>query len=514
MNKKKTENGRLLINMISNIVSYSTGVLMTFVLTPYLINNIGKEAYSFYPLANSLILYMSVVTNALNAMASRYITIAIAREDNAEANEYFSSTIIANLCISLLLLVPMTFIVLFIDVFLDIPINLIASVRVLFAFTFTNLLLNIITAVFGVATFATNRIDLRSLRELVLNLLKIFLYIVFFGLFNPDISYVGIVTFIVSLLGFIIQYGYTKKLLPNIRISINAFNISTVKTIIYSSSWNIINSLGSMLLAGSSLILANIFYGTTLAAEYAIVQTVPNFVNGLISMLTGVFYPVIMKTYAVESVEKLVLEVKKAQTFIGLFSTSVVGVFIVMSSSFFSLWTPLENIEWLNILSSITIIPHCIIGCMWILSYLSITLNKVKIPALYLSLSGLLNIVLAFLMYKYTNLGIISIPIISTAIQVIWVFIFFPIYSSLVLRVSIKTFYPAIIRGIVSFFSALFITTVGISFVEINSWISFFFVGGTIGLLVLFTNLFIMVDIDTIKKNMTKILILFEKSKK
>ena len=63
-------NNRLTINLISNIISYSSTILISFVLTPYLINTLGKEAYSFYPLANNFVNFMGILTLALNSMAN------------------------------------------------------------------------------------------------------------------------------------------------------------------------------------------------------------------------------------------------------------------------------------------------------------------------------------------------------------------------------------------------------------------------------------------------------------
>ena len=74
-------NRRLAINLIANTISYGTTAVIAFFLTPYLVSTIGKEAYSFYPLANNFVNYMSVVTISLNSMASRFITIEIVKDN-------------------------------------------------------------------------------------------------------------------------------------------------------------------------------------------------------------------------------------------------------------------------------------------------------------------------------------------------------------------------------------------------------------------------------------------------
>ena len=83
-------NKQIGINMVAQIISFSSNLLISFVLTPFLINNLGKETYSFYPIVNTFIMYMSIVTGALNTMASRFVTISILKGETGEAEKYFA----------------------------------------------------------------------------------------------------------------------------------------------------------------------------------------------------------------------------------------------------------------------------------------------------------------------------------------------------------------------------------------------------------------------------------------
>ena len=492
--EKKSDNKRLAINMMANIVSYSSTLLVSFVLTPYLINTLGKEAYSFYPLANNFVSYMTILTNALNSMASRYITMALTKKEIDKANTYFSSILFSNIVMAGILLIPMVLIVWFIDSLLVVPINLVGSVRILFSFSFATMLVNIITSVFGVATFSKNRIDLRSLRELIVSMLRLVLFVVLFTYFTPTIIYVGFVAFVISLVNFGFQRFYTKKLLPEISIDIKKFNIAYVKEVLFSGVWNSINSLGNMLLVSTSLILVNKFYGANAGGEYSIVQTVPNFINGIISMLTGVFYPMIMIKYARNDIKGMIGEIKKSQRIVGLFAVSVIGVFVGLSYDFFRLWTPGQDYNQLVILSTITIMPHWIIGCIWSLSNVNIALNKIKIPALYMLGSGVSNIVISIVVYKIFEPGVYAIPLISSVIQILWVAIFMPLYATKQLNIKWYTFYPTILRG----GGACAITVALVTFVRnnllLNSWIKLMGTGVLLGCIVLLINAVIILD--------------------
>ncbi len=487
-------NKRLAINMIANIVSYSSTLLISFVLTPYLINTLGKEAYSFYPLANNFVSYMTILTNALNSMASRYITMALAKNEYNKANRYFSSILFSNIVMAGVLLIPMIGIVVFIDKILDVPINLLGSVRVLFSFSFATMLVNIITSVFGVATFSKNRIDLRSLRELVISVVRVLLFVLLFTLFNPTIAFVGIVAFIVALVNFAFQRFYTKKLLPEVHIDIKQYDFNYVKEVLFSGIWNSVNSLGNILLVSTSLIMVNKFYGANAGGEYSIVQTVPNFINGIISMLTGVFYPLIMIKYAQNDISGMIAEIKKSQRIVGLFATSVIGVFIGFSYDFFRLWTPGQDYNQLVLLSTITIMPHCVIGCIWSLSNVNIAMNKIKIPALYMLGSGFANIIISVILYIVFKPGLFAIPLISSLIQIMWVGVFMPLYATKQLGVVWHTFYPTILGGGLACVCAVLISSIARKIVCLDSWIRLFGIGVIVGVIVLILNSVIILD--------------------
>lgn len=469
------------INMAANIVAYSSNILISFVLTPFLINTLGKDTYSFYPIANSFVSYMSILTNSMNSMASRFVTISLVRGDEQEANKYYSSVLATNVYLALVLLIPMIMVVVFLDKFMEIPLNSVAAVKALFSFVFAAALVNILGSILGIATFAKNRIDLRSLRELVTAVLRLLLFVVLYKFLPASIAYVGVVTLLVALVNLLFQYKYTKMLLPEIHVSRKNVSSAHTKELFSSSIWNMINTFGNNLLTGMSLILANILYGVAASGTYSIVQTVPSFINGVISMLVGVFYPVITYRFAENDKNGLISELNKAQNIIGAFSCATIVVFSSLAPEFFALWTPDENSDYLSLLSLLTILPHVCIACLWSLTNLNVVMNKLKVPALFTLSMGLLNILLAIFIYKIFNPGLLSLPIISSLLQILWIGIFIPQYACRNLGVKWSTFYgpltkaiccSALVASVVLFIKRWFV---------LDSWIKFILFGGCMG---------------------------------
>ena len=108
-------NRAIALNMIANTTSFVFAAAVSFFLTPYITNHVGIEAYGLVGLANSFISYATLFTGALNSMASRFIIIEIHKKHYDEANRYFSSVLIANTIIALLLTIPSIWLILNLD---------------------------------------------------------------------------------------------------------------------------------------------------------------------------------------------------------------------------------------------------------------------------------------------------------------------------------------------------------------------------------------------------------------
>ena len=91
------------INLLAQIVMFGVNLCISFFLVPYITEVIGVDAYGFVGLANDFVSYAQIVTVAINSMASRFITIKIHEGDKEEANKFYSSVVIANIILSIIL---------------------------------------------------------------------------------------------------------------------------------------------------------------------------------------------------------------------------------------------------------------------------------------------------------------------------------------------------------------------------------------------------------------------------
>ena len=127
-------NKKFIINLVSCIVSFIITIGINFLLTSYITEAVGVEAYGFVSLANNFVNYASIITLALNSMASRFISVSYHKKNIKEANQYFNSVLVANISLILILLIPSILIVVFLEKIVTISPNLILYVKIIFLF--------------------------------------------------------------------------------------------------------------------------------------------------------------------------------------------------------------------------------------------------------------------------------------------------------------------------------------------------------------------------------------------
>ena len=183
---------RLAVNMAAQLLAFAVNMGISFVLAPVIESQI-ENSYGFIDLANKFVLYAQIVVSALNTMASRFITIHVHRDEQQEANEYFSSVFFGNVIMAGIFLIPALVLVIFMGYmpFLNVPPELLRDVQFLWALVFGNFFLSIITSVYGISTYATNRLDLTSIRTMIADILRIIILLVTFTVWKPTLWFVG-----------------------------------------------------------------------------------------------------------------------------------------------------------------------------------------------------------------------------------------------------------------------------------------------------------------------------------
>jgi len=246
------------------------------------------------------------------------------------------------------------------------------------------------------------------------------------------------------------------KLIPEVKYNPQKyFSWQKVKILTSSGIWNSVNQLSNILTTSVDLLLTNIFISASATGDFSIAKTVPSLLSHAVVMISGTFTSLFNIIYAKGHIKELVHEINKAMTICGFVGSVPVGYFMVNSDYFFKLWVPTAyetSIFWLSFIS----LAPSIFGFPTLPLFAIFTItNKRKVPAICLTIIGVLNIAIVFCLLKYTNLGVFAIALTSAVLLGLRNLLFTTIYGAMCLGLPKRTFFPVFAKSVVACLVAL-----------------------------------------------------------
>ena len=485
---------RLVINMTAQLTAFFVNLGISFVLTP-IVDKMIPNSYGFVNIANQFVQWAQVVVSALNTLASRYITIHLHKGEEQEASEYFSSVFFANMFMAAVFLVPAVFVIVFIDRMFQVPAGVLGDVQILWAFVFLNFFISIITSVFSTSTYSMNRLELSSIATIVTELARLGVLYIAYRFFSPYLFYIGVASVVSTSLMAFANTGFTKKLLPGIKITVKNFRLDKVKELVSLGAWNSVTRLGQMLLDGLDTIIANIFINPEAMTILSLAKVVPTTLSSLMGTMVGVFAPSITIAYA-KGDKKELMDTLKSSNRIMIFMMSIPIAFVTAyGDKFFRLWLSYKTaaeVKEIYVLSVLSMGVLFVSASIQVLYQVFIITKKIKLNSIVIVASGVITTTIVFVLLNTTNLGLYAIAGVSVVVGLIRNMVFTPIYAAKCLEVKWTTFYGDIFMGLTSIGIITVVAMLSKLVLPMDNWITFFLCGGFMGCVALVLNFFIV----------------------
>jgi O-antigen/teichoic acid export membrane protein len=469
-----SDNKRFAINMIAQIVAFVVNLGIGFFLTPYIVKHVGKEAFGFFGLALNFVSYAQLITVALNSMASRYITISIHQNDIPTANKYFTSVFYANIVFSAILSVVFLFLIIYLNAIINIPARIDTDVKLLFSFIFFNFIISIITSVYGVATFAKNRLDLSSIRSIISNIIKIGTLFFCFAFFSPNVWYIGFASVLTSVYLYYTNFRLTNQLVPELKISKKYIDLQKIKELIKSGIWNTLSKLSGILNIGLDLLIANLFIGSSAMGTLSLAKSIPSIILSIFVVLASVYAPNLTTAFALKKHDEINQQLLSSMKFMGFLSSIPIAILFAYGDVFFKLWVPGEDSSLIHILSIFTCLELCFALPQEGLWNIFTVTNKVKTTSINLFLMSSLTITTVFIAMHVVNINnrIYYLGAITSLFGIIRLVTFLPIYGAKCLHLKWTTFYPILIKNFISIIILTIISLIIKRMTNPDSWFS------------------------------------------
>jgi O-antigen/teichoic acid export membrane protein len=495
LNKKMT-----FINLAANLVALLLSIIINFFLTPFIVENIGQAAYGFIALANSMITYITVVTLAINSMANRFISIQIFKGNINKANQYFSSVVIANLLVSSLVIVVCVPLIINLDKFISIPVELHIDVKWLFSLILINFIINLISVIYTVGVFVKDKLYLNSIRSAQSVFLKGLALVALFAVFDARLLFVGIATLVATVFALLWNRYYTRKLTPFLKITVKDFKFLSIKELISSGIWNSINKLSSILHDGLSLLICNILIGPGPMGLMSIAKVVPSMVYNTLGSITSVFSPNLTKNFAYSKPDAMVNTLNNSIKIMGTLLNVPIVVFIAFGREFFQLWVPSTDTDAIYIVAVLSIAPLILSGstaCIY--DVFSIT-NKLKLQSLVVLAVACLDLALILFTLKVTDFGIYAIVAIPCFTSYIKNLVFTFPYAAHCIGQKWYIFYRPAFRSVFCVIVSFFTINSLKRFMDSSTWLEFFLSVAISSIICLIINALLIWNLNDYKK--------------
>lgn len=442
---------RFIVNLISNGLSALSGIGLSFFLTPYIVATLGKEGYGFYPLSNNFVMYAGILTTALNSMSTRFITISLEKNDIKQVNIYFNSVLFGNLLISVFFFFVGALFCFFADLILEIPTHLKPDVKLLFAFVFLGLIINVSSSIFSVSSFALNRFDKLAMINIGVNIIRLLTIILLFYIFTPQLYFLGLSSVFSAFYFLFASYRMTKRILPEVYFSLGDFSWHALSILVGAGIWNSVLALSNVINTQVDLILANRFFGASEMGILSLTKFVPTALQLLLGIIVPLFLPELLKAYANGDTKRMKVNLDHSFKAIFLIVLLPIAMFFVYGEDFFKLWLPNEDSKQLYILSIITLIPFLIHGTIETIHHVFVITNKLRAASFWGVFVSMASFILVILLCRYSKLGIYAIPIATLITGTISHLTFTPLYAAKCLDEKAVYFYKRILKGAISF---------------------------------------------------------------
>lgn len=477
-----SDNRQLALNMTSQVIVFIVNFGITFILTPFIVNKLGVEAYGFIGLSANILSYFQLATIALNSMAGRFVTIEYHKGNVEKANKYFSSVFYANLFMGIVMAAMLVVVLVYLELFLEIPDNLLGDVKLLFGIQSLSSVLALIFNVYTVSPFIKNRLDIASIRTIVSNVIRALILVSLFGLFTAHLWYMGVSILLCNIYLIIANYHIKNRLTPELHIKKRDYNYQSVKELCVSGVWNLVSKLGDLLQRGMDLLFANIFIGATAMGILSITTNVPFIILGLLGNFSSAFAPSITREYAIGDTEAIVNNLSKSIRILSCVIMIPLTILYIYGDVFYQLWVPSQDAELLQkltIVGTFALIVTSPLEGFW--NVFTAT-NKIKGSSIFVIINSILVFVTVVVCLLTTQNTITQMFIIAGTRSVWGVLrgiFFLPIYGAYCMGQKWNFYYKFIFKPLIGILLSMAICSLIRLIYMPDSWITLI-IGGLI----------------------------------
>jgi len=432
-------NGRLGTNLTANLANFGVSVLVSVWFTPYLIEHLGVAGYGLIPLMTTVTSYLGLVTFGLNAAVGRYILIALKCRDERSANRFFNTSLVSSAALVVLLVMPAAWLSSHSGLLFRVPVGYEHDANLLFGFMIAMFMVATVSSPFEVATFCSNRFDLRSGLQIGATVVRAGGVVLLFSVAVPRVWHAGCASLVAAILSAVGAAWMWRKLTPQLSVAPADFSWRSLAELTSTGGWMVVNQVGTLLYLSIDLLVVNRMLGVDAGGHYAAVMQWSALLRGMAGAIAGVFGPTILAHYAHGDIDGLVSYSRNAVRLLGLIMALPIGLICGLSRPILSVWlgvqfsafAPLMSLMTLHLCVNLSVLP---------LFSLQVATNRVRWPGIVTCVMGVANLGLAVLLTGPARWGVYGVAAAGAIMLTAKNAVYTPVYGAHIIGRSRLTF--------------------------------------------------------------------------
>lgn len=417
MNVAKT----VLRNVAANWVGFGSQVIVTLLLTPFVIKQIGTEAYGLWLLLQSAVGYYGMVDMGLRAGLTQTITRRIARQDYVAVRQHLGAAVPLLAVGSGIVLIAASILAATLPNLVSISESLRSIAWVIILIQAIGVAIQVPLAPFSAVLVGLQRFDVINSISIVTRIiyaLSVWVVLAFGG----GLIGLAVVILVTNTLDSCVRLFIARRFLPELRGMKFKFAKSEVAEMTSVGVWNFLIQISRQLIYFSDALVVGLLFSASAVAPYGIAGSLVDYGNRIVVLATRVLFPT-MAALTIEGNRDTLrtLYIGATRLTIGV-SLSILILGIAWVGPFLRLWlgeTPENAIihEQAPSVFAMLAVAFSFVGMQRTGIQLILAENQLKTLASLLFCEAVINLVLSLLLgWRFGIIGVAVGTVIPAAI--------------------------------------------------------------------------------------------------
>ncbi|MGE0823689.1 MAG: MATE family efflux transporter [Candidatus Binatia bacterium] len=389
--------------VLLNWLALATMVMVSFFLSPFIVQHLGNVAYGVWTIINSIVSYMGLLDLGLRGAVTRFVARDYTQGNHEEAGRTVSIALGIRIWIGVGILVISGLLALWLPYLFVIPAEIYGAGRFAVMVTGVSAAINLAFGVFGGTLAALHRFDLLSAVTIVQTLLRAS-GVIFLLRSGYGIGALAIWELIVVIISNTTQCIFSLREYPMLRIVFGNFDQELFRKLWEYSIYAFLVNACSQVIYYTDALVVGAFVSAGAVTFYAIGGGLIEYLMRLVSSLTMTFTPLASSLDAREgngALRELLICGTRAALFVAL---PVQAGLFVCGETFIGLWMGAAYAKTSSEILRILLIAQLFIVANMTSAGIVFGVNKHRPWALMMAVEAIANIILSIILVRWIGL--------------------------------------------------------------------------------------------------------------